>query len=460
MHLRATVEFFCAAKEKSIAAAVSAATAIFFAFPPPAAASASEQPVAGTPAPAVTETPESVPAGTPLSADVAAVEKFPTCRTEYFLISGESAAEAGAAARIAATVENYFIKTPRVWKSHLPPLGLRVGVELFRQPGIYRMTRNYDGRVTLFLSGDFGSEAGIRRMRTRLAEALLAQMFPNATTVPAWLCAAVAEESRIGTVPGRRIYFRKISADATPVPPASLLSAGAEAFGTDANLRLNAVWFLRASVASPEIFFEENRRLEEKVAAAFPREMREILLRADAADAAGTAAPTGTASAGTASAGTSSGAATAASAASVPVAAEAIWAVRFFAAVSEAPAGIDLPEESKRRFDDALIFSVAADGGRERCVTGGDLVAFRLNSGIRDAVSARFAELAPLFNRVNPVWHNALTEYGVFLEMFGNPDVPDETVSAQWRKAIFARSEALALQRDVEAALSSRDNPN
>ena len=455
MHLRATVEFFCAAKKKSIAAAVSAATAIFFAFLSSAAASTSEQPVAETSAPAVAETPESAPAATPPHADVAAVEKFPTCRTEYFLISGESAAEAGAAARIAATVENYFIKTPRVWKSHLPPLGLRVGVELFRQPGIYRMTRNYDGRVTLFLSGDFGSEAGIRRMRTRLAEALLAQMFPNTTSVPAWLCAAVAEESRIGTVPGRRIYFRKISANATPVPPASLLSTGPEAFETDANLRLNAVWFLRASVASPEIFFEENRRLEEKVAAAFPREMRELLLRADAANAAGTAAPTPETAAGT-----SSGTASSASAAPAPVAAEAIWAVRFFAAVSEAPAGIDLPEESKRRLDDALIFSIAPDGGRERRVTGGDLVAFRLNSGIRDAVSARFAELAPLFNRVNPVWHNALTEYGVFLEMFGNPDVPDETVSAQWRKAIFARSEAMALQRDVEAALSSRDNPN
>lgn len=459
MHLRATVEFFCAAKKKSIAAAVSAATAIFFAFLPLAAATASEQSVAETSVPAVAGTSESVPVRTPLPADVVAVEKFPTCRTEYFLISGESAAEAGAAARIAATVENYFIKTPRVWKSHLPPLGLRVGVELFRQPGIYRMTRNYDGRVTLFLSGDFGNEAGIRRMRTRLAEALLAQMFPDAATVPAWLCAAVAEESRIGTVPGRRIYFRKISADATPVPPAFLLSAGAEAFETDANLRLNAVWFLRASVVSPEIFFEENRRLEEKVAAAFPREMRELLLRADAADSAGTAASTETAE-GTASAGASSGAATAASAASVPVAVEAIWAVRFFAAVSEAPAGIDLPEESKRRLDDALIFSVVPDGGRERRVTGGDLVAFRLNSGIRAAVSARFAELAPLFNRVNPVWHNALTEYGVFLEMFGNPDVPDETVSAQWRKAIFARSEAMVLQRDVEAALSSCDNSN
>lgn len=70
-------------------------------------------------------------------------------------------------------------------------------------------------------------------------------------------------------------------------------------------------------------------------------------------------------------------------------------------------------------------------------------------------VAARLAVLAERFRQVNPVWHNAFAEYGVFLEMFPNPDVPDETLSAQWEKTLLARGNALALQSDVRAALEA-----
>ena len=41
--------------------------------------------------------------------------------------------------------------------------------------------------------------------------------------------------------------------------------------------------------------------------------------------------------------------------------------------------------------------------------------------------------------------------------MFGNPDVPDETLAAQWEKTVFARAQALALEADVRAALGETE---
>lgn len=366
------------------------------------------------------------------SADVPAIERFSTTRTEFFSISAESAPAASAVARLAEDVEICALRLPRAWKNRLPALGRRVTVELFPKSGIFRIAQSRDdGRVTLFLSEDFADDSGCRRTRSRLAAALLAQMFfPENSAenspkfaVPAWLAAALGEESRIGAVSGRKIYFQKQSAAARPISPRIFLAASAEDFDRDELLRLNAVWFLRAvseAAVAPEIFFVPEKSADELLAAAFPK----IFKKSENSAAAGTS----------------------------PDAAEAFWNVRFFELVAGTPAGIDLPEESQRALDDALIFAVKI-GGNERRVLGGDLVDFRLNAEIRALVSARFSELASRWRRVNPVWHNALTEYGVFLEMFGNPDVSDDAVAAQWRKAVLARAEALKLQRDVKNAL-------
>lgn len=404
------------------AGTLGAALALFCAFPPAIFAENEENSV---------------------SADVPAIERFSTTRTEFFSISAESAPAASAVARLAEDVETCALRLPRAWKNRLPAPGRRVAVELFPKSGIFRIAQSRDdGRVTLFLSEDFADDSGCRRTRSRLAAALLAQMFfpenPAENSpkfaVPAWLAAALGEESRIGAVSGRKIYFQKQSAAARPISPRIFLTAGADDFERDELLRLNAVWFLRAvsaTAVAPEIFFVPEKSADEWLAAAFPK----IFKKSEKSASAGT--PPDAEAAGT-----------------PPDAAEAFWNVRFFELVAGTPGGIDLPEESQRALDDALIFAVKI-GGNERRVLGGDLVVFRLNAEIRALVSARFSELASRWRRVNPVWHNALTEYGVFLEMFGNPGVSDDAVAAQWRKAVLAREDALKLRRDVKNALES-----
>ena len=137
-------------------------------------------------------------------------------------------------------------------------------------------------------------------------------------------------------------------------------------------------------------------------------------------------------------------------------AAELFWAARYFSAVAGAPAGVDLPAESRKFFDEALLFPAERNGEDVRLLAG-DLIAFRTDAKMRELVAERFAAFVARFRSVNPVWHNAFAEYGVFLEMFGKPDVPDETLAAQWEKAVFARAQALVLEADVRAALDEAE---
>lgn len=374
---------------------------------------------AGTPADAE---PESVPAAVSSEEKIAdgvpATESFPTARTEFFSVSAETSAAANAASELAREVEAYFLKTPRLWKNFLPETGTRADVELFSAPGIFRLRQGENGEITLCLSEEFSDEAGVRRMRARFAEALLARMFPAAAkSVPAWIVSAVATESELGNVRGRHFFLRKKSAGTPSVSPLALLSATSEDFLADETLLINALWFLRAQ-RSVAVFFDAGNDAETKLVEAFPRAFPEKKFDA------GTA--------------------------------EKFWATRFRRLIDEAPAGIDLPQESRRAFDDALLFLVEKNGAETR-VLADELVASRLNGEIRALAAARLAALAAHFRKVNPVWHNAFTEYGLFLEMFGDPDVPAETLAAQWNKTLFARDEALAVQRELREALGNAD---
>lgn len=338
-------------------------------------------------------------------------EKLFSARTEYFSFSAETSDAATRAADIAREIESYFSKTPRLWKKHLPNAGTPVRVELFREPGIFRIADRGNARITLFLSEDFSDDF---RLRSRLCEALLLRMFFSAgknvsAGIPPWLVAAVAEESRLGNVFGRQIFLRKKSLSAPPISPSELISAPAQKFESDAAFRINALWFLRA-VGNVSPFLNEKKPTEKKLAEAFPKSLGKE--KADAAFA------------------------------------DVFWATRFRELVARAPDGVDLPDESRRVFDDALLFLVEKNGEETR-VLAGDLVASREREEIRRRVEERFGVFAAHFHKANPVWHNAFAEYGVFLEMFGNPDVPAETLSAQWDKTIFARESALAIQREV-----------
>lgn len=349
---------------------------------------------------------------------VPAEENFPTRRTEFFSLSAESPEAAARAAELAREVEDFFAKTRRHWKNRLPDAGTRVGTELFKAPGIFRITTDEDARVTVFLSENFSDEG---EMRSRLAEALLARMFfPNAgagtaRAVPPWIVSAAETECGLGGGFGKRIFLRGKSLRAAPVPLTELISAPREKFAEDENFRLNAVWLLRA-LDDVSVFFDAEKTPEEKLAAAFPKIFKGGKFDAGTADR--------------------------------------FWAVRFRELARGASSGVDLPEESRRAFDDALLFLVEKNGEETR-VLAGDLVRFRIQPEIRRCVADRLAEFAARFRKVNPVWHNAFTEYGVFLEMFGNPDVSGETLAAQWDKAVFARSDALAIQREIRAMLDA-----
>ena len=314
------------------------------------------------------------------------------------------------------------MRTPKLWKKLLPPTGTRVEIELFSRAGIFSAGQNTDGRVVVYVSENPDPDGNAERaLRRCLAGALMRQMLVSSgardCAVPAWMEAAVAEESRVGNVPGRRIFLRKRSEKTPPVRLLTLLGAPEEKFEADEAFRIGAVWLLR-SVPGVSVFFDTKKTADQKVAAAFPRLAAKGKLDASAA--------------------------------------ELFWATRYFSAVAGAPAGVDLPAESREFFDEALLFPAERNGEDVRLLAG-DLVAFRTDAKMRKLVAERFAAFVARFRSVNPVWHNAFAEYGVFLEMFGNPDVPDETLAAQWEKAVFARAQAIALEADVRAALGETE---
>ncbi len=90
-------------------------------------------------------------AGTPPS-DTVATEKFSTARTEYFVISAETPEAANRVAALARETENYFLRTPKLWKKLLPPTGTRVEIELFSRDGVFSAGRNADGRIVVYVS--------------------------------------------------------------------------------------------------------------------------------------------------------------------------------------------------------------------------------------------------------------------------------------------------------------------
>ena len=346
-----------------------------------------------------------------------APEKFSTARTDFFEISAESPQTATRAAELAEEVENYFLKNPRLWKTLLPPLGFRVRVELFRQSGILRLSKTENGCAQLFLSENFSEKSASGTMRLHFARAMILHLVPvkNPADIPAWLVYAAADESRIGSVPGRRIFLQKKSTRESPVSPEKILSATVSELNDNPTLRLNALWFSRA-IPSLSPFFDSAKTPEEKLLAAFPKAFADEKYDVLTADK--------------------------------------FWATRFRSLIANAPTGIDLPEESRRFFDDALLILIK-ESEHETRLLAGDLAPFRLQPEIRETVSERLAALSAHFKKVNPVWHNAFAEYGLFLEMFINPDVDAGTLESQWNKAILSRAEAVEVQNDLENALKN-----
>lgn len=356
------------------------------------------------------------------AAAVPPLENFSTERTDYFSVSAETSASARAAGTLARDVENYFRKNAHRWRSVFPAQSVRANVELFSRAGVFRIECDSDsGDVTLYISENpdpSNAERSARILRREFARALLMQALvaqggAELPRVPAWIAAAVAEDARIVGSPSRGIFLVRESFSVPTFSPMKILAGTDEDFDDDAALRLNALWLLRA-VPEVSVFLDVGKNDSEKFFAAFPQAFRERGF--NVADA------------------------------------EKFWATHFREMLRRAPAGVDAPEDSRRVFDEMLLFSVSRDGTDVR-VLASELIAQRTRADIRALVEERLAALAEHFRRVNPVWHNAFAEYGVFLEMFPNPDVPDDTLAAQWEKTVFARGNARALQRDVQAVL-------
>lgn len=344
-------------------------------------------------------------------------EKYASARTEYFALSSESPDAVKQAAELAREVETYFTKNPRLWKILLPPPGFRIQVELFSQDGIFGLRKNADNETTLFISENFSDESESRIMRIRLAQAMIFNLMPtdNPADVPAWISYAAAEESRIGSLPGRRIFLQKKSKTTPVIPPLSILDATEEQLSADRALQINAIWLLRAATKVFH-FLDTKKTNEEKFEATFPHIFNDGKFNDETA--------------------------------------RKFWGTHFYRLIFNAPSGIDLPEESRQALDNALLFTLESNGEEIRLLAG-DLVAHRLREEIRQSVADRLSQFSEHFRKVNPVWHNAFAEYGLFLEMFGNPDVDDETLVAQWDKAILARDDAITLGFDIRRALNS-----
>lgn len=353
---------------------------------------------------------------------VSPTENFSTERTEYFSVSAETSAAVRKAGTLAREVENYFHKNVHRRRAMLPPQGVRAGVELFPRANVLRFACDSEGRTaTLYISENPDPRDGersariLRRefVRVLLMQALVARDGAELPRVPAWIAAAVAEDARIVGSPSRGIFLVRESFSVPSISPMKILAGTDADFDDDAALRLNALWLLR-SVPDVSVFLDAGKTDSEKLFAAFPQGFRERGFTA--ADA------------------------------------EKFWATHFREMLRRAPAGVDAPEDSRRVFDEMLLFSVSRNGTDTR-VLASELIPRRTQAEIRSLVEDRLAVLAEHFRRVNPVWHNAFAEYGVFLEMFPNPDVPDETLAAQWEKTVLARGNARALQREVRKVL-------
>ncbi len=142
-----------------------------------------------------------------------------------------------------------------------------------------------------------------------------------------------------------------------------------------------------------------------------------------------------------------------------------LWATTFFATAERLPVETESPEDSQKRFENSLSFLVEIDGA-ERRISAQELIDHYELLGVKKIAYSRLRAIAEELPATNPVWHNAFTELGTFLEMiaFREKDSSDTKRSEerksellkQFQKVCEEQKTAQELQDEISDLLKSK----
>ncbi|MCR5184295.1 MAG: hypothetical protein K6B46_06325 [Opitutales bacterium] len=256
-----------------------------------------------------------------------------------------------------------------------------------------------------------------------LAEALVRQYAQNEkitfpqNNAPQWLIAAIADEALIAQSTGKLRLFRQKIENATPDNFEKIINADDDLQNfavPDEDFRANAFLLGRAVRKKLKNFITD------------PAETLKTLSKITTTDDL-----------------------------------QMIWISQFYATKAQIPTGTESPGQSRERYEEMLIFSVAVNG-KETEVNAENILPLISQENAKLIIYRRLAEIANALPDTNPVWHNAFAELAAYYEMLSNPEpraklaagtpwAPskqkvlknhEQKIAEQWAKAVEAREMA------------------
>lgn len=139
--------------------------------------------------------------------------------------------------------------------------------------------------------------------------------------------------------------------------------------------------------------------------------------------------------------------------------AEVWWPAAFYREIDRRPPAVAKPADSARRFGEFTRFVVSETPGgakeaRDIVLDAEGLIARRADPSLRAAVNRRIFEIKRDLLRANPVWFNALRDFGVFLEKL--PVASPEELRALAAGVRAEAAHATTLTEEIDAALRDR----
>lgn len=149
-----------------------------------------------------------------------------------------------------------------------------------------------------------------------------------------------------------------------------------------------------------------------------------------------------------------------------------LWAAQFYAAKMKLPAGVETLAQSRERYDEMLIFSIAINN-RETQVSAENILPLVSQENTKLIIYRRMAAIANALPTTNPIWHNAFAELAAYYEMLSKPEpqaklasgtpwaankikllkAHNETLAAQWQRALDAKKLAEKQSNEIADAM-------
>ena len=149
-----------------------------------------------------------------------------------------------------------------------------------------------------------------------------------------------------------------------------------------------------------------------------------------------------------------------------------LWAAQFYAAKMKLPAGVETLAQSRERYNEMLIFSIAINN-RETQVSAENILPLVSQENTKLIIYRRMAAIANALPTTNPIWHNAFAELAAYYEMLSKPEpqaklasgtpwaankikllkAHNETLAAQWQRALDAKKLAEKQSNEIADAM-------